>query len=150
MSEGRFGSEMDDNILMKIHEGMKVYDRDDEELGVVDRVYFGTVSEESQARGEGPASTTRADAPGMADDPGEVFGMAGEDPAAIDFAFGGGISPSETSGSEVRELLLRHGFIRINSRGLFASDRYVMPDQIATVSGDRVRLKMSKDELRDR
>ena len=150
MNENRFGSEMEGNILMKIHEGMTVYDRDDKELGKVDRVYLGAVSEDSQARGEGPAATTSADAPGYAGNAGEVFGMAGEEPAVIDFAFGGGISPSETSGSEVRELLLRHGFVRINSKGLFASDRYVMPDQIASVSGDRVRLKLSKDELRDR
>jgi hypothetical protein len=30
---------------------------------------------------------------------------------------------------------------------LFAADRYVLPDQIAGVSGDRVRLKVSRDEL---
>jgi hypothetical protein len=150
MNEDRFGNEMEDNILMRIHEGMIVYDRNDKELGTVDHVYFGSVSEESTDRGEGPAETTRADAPGYVDDAGEVFGMAGEDPAAIDFAFGGGVSPSETSGSEVRERLLRHGFIRLDSRGLFASDRYILPDQIASVSEDGVRLKLSKDELKNR
>jgi hypothetical protein len=150
MSEGRFGSEMDNNILKEIHEGMTVYDRNDEQLGTVDRVYLGTVSEEGHEQGEGPAATTAADTPGAADDAGEVFGMGRDEPAVIDFAFGGGISPTETSGSEVRELLIRHGYIRISSRGLFASDRYVMPDQIDSVSGDRVRLKLSKEELRDR
>jgi hypothetical protein len=150
MNEAKFGNEMDDNILINIHEGMTVYDRDGEKLGTVDRVYLGTVSEEGQNWGKGPADTTTADAPGYADDPGEVFGMSGEDPAAIDFAFGGGISPSETSGSEIRELLLRHGYIRIKSSGLFASDRYVMPDRIDSVSGERVRLNLSKDELKDR
>ena len=152
MDQNRFGLERDDNILLKIQEGMQVLDRDDQKLGTVDRVYLGTVSEQGHARGEGPAATTSADAPGFADNAPEVFGMAGEDPAAIDFAFGGGISPSDTSGSEVsgsevRELLLRHGYIRINARGLFSSDRYFMPDQIASVTEEVVRLKLSKDEL---
>jgi hypothetical protein len=76
--------------------------------------------------------------------------MGDQEPIVIDFAFGGGVSPSETSETEVRDLLLRHGFIRLNARGLFASDRYIMPDMINSVSEDRVKLTLSKDELKNR
>jgi hypothetical protein len=150
MDRGGFGKEMDDNILLKVHEGMRVVDRDHQGLGTVDQVYLGSVSEASQTRGEGPADTTSEDAPGFSDSAAGVFGMAGQEPVIIDFAFGGGISPSETSETEVRDLLMRHGFIRLNARGLFASDRYIMPDMISSVSEDRVVLTLSKDELKNR
>jgi hypothetical protein len=44
-----------------------------------------------------------------------------------------------------RQHLLRHGFIRIDSTGLFAADRYVTPDQIADVSVDHVTLRQPVD-----
>lgn len=47
----------------------------------------------------------------------------------------------------VRDRLLHDGFIRMDADGLFNADRYVMPDQIASVTGDTVMLKVSKDEL---
>ena len=150
MDQGKFGKEMEDNILLKVQEGMRVVDRDDQELGTVDQVYLGSVSEESHARGEGPADTTSADIPGPTDRAAGVFGMAGQEPVVIDCAFGGGISPTETSGTEVRDLLMRHGFIRVNTRGLFSSDRYIMPDMISSVSEDLVVLKLSTDELKKR
>jgi hypothetical protein len=37
--------------------------------------------------------------------------------------------------------------MRIDSAGLFAADRYVMPEQIAGVSSDRVTLRVTRDEL---
>jgi hypothetical protein len=150
MDQDGFNKEMDDNILLKVQEGMRVVDRNDQDLGTVDQVYLGSVSEESQARGEGPADTTSADTSGFTDSAAGVFGMAGQEPVVIDFAFGGGISPTETSETEVRDLLLRHGFIRLNARGLFASDRYIMPDMISSVSDDVVVLTLSKDELKKR
>jgi hypothetical protein len=48
---------------------------------------------------------------------------------------------------EVRERLFQQGFVRIDSAGLFAADRYVTPDQIMSVSGDALTLNVSKDEL---
>ncbi len=47
----------------------------------------------------------------------------------------------------VRGRLLRHGYIRIDTSGLFASNRFAMPDQIESVSDDCVRLRVAKDEL---
>ena len=45
---------------------------------------------------------------------------------------------------------MQQGFIRIDSAGLFAADRYVTPDQIVSVSGDALTLNVSQDELMKR
>jgi hypothetical protein len=47
----------------------------------------------------------------------------------------------------LRDRLLRHGFIRVNGAGLFNADRYILPDQIASVSDKTVRLKISQSDL---
>jgi hypothetical protein len=47
----------------------------------------------------------------------------------------------------LQEQLLRSGFVRVDASGLFAADRYVLPDQIASVAGDRVTLTVGRDEL---
>ena len=47
----------------------------------------------------------------------------------------------------LRHRLMRQGFIRVDAKGLFAADRYVMAEQIASASGDRVTLKVTRDEL---
>jgi hypothetical protein len=48
---------------------------------------------------------------------------------------------------ELRSRLLRHGYIRIDGSGLFASDYYVISDQIASVSKDRLQLNVLRDQL---
>jgi len=55
--------------------------------------------------------------------------------------------PPDPLPREVVERLRQHGFIRIDSAGLFASDRYAAAEQIASVSSDGVRLAVSRDEL---
>jgi hypothetical protein len=57
------------------------------------------------------------------------------------------IFPSDQLPEAIHQRLLHHGFIRIDRSGLFAADRYVMPDQIAGVSEDRVTLRVTQDEL---
>jgi hypothetical protein len=47
----------------------------------------------------------------------------------------------------IRARLLHEGYIRMDADGLFNADRYVLPDQIASVTGDGVVLKVSKDQL---
>jgi hypothetical protein len=37
--------------------------------------------------------------------------------------------------------------VRIDSDGLFQADRYVMPEQIDSVSGDDVMLNVTKEQL---
>lgn len=116
------------NILAQIREGMKVYDRMDNEIGTVDRV---KMSDDNPATEEAEAVT--ADEPPRRKD---SFLDALADVFSAD-----GLP------EVVRERLLQQGFIRIDAKGLFAADRYVLPDQIMSVSGEGVTLKVSKDEL---
>ena len=53
----------------------------------------------------------------------------------------------DTMPEPVRARLLRHRFIRIDTTGLFAADRCAMPEQITSVSGDRVTLGVTYEEL---
>ena len=50
----------------------------------------------------------------------------------------------------LRERLLREGYIRLDATGLFAADRYILPEQIASVSGDQVLLNVDKGDLMKR
>src|SRR5690606_9379383 len=115
------------NILAQIHEGMKVYDRMENEIGTVDRVKMSD---------DNPATE-------------EVEAVTADEPVRRRDTFLGALadvfSPDELP-DVVRERLLQQGFIRIDATGLFAADRYVLPDQIMSVSGDGVTLKVSKDE----
>lgn len=119
-----------DNVLMRVHEGMDVYNYDDERIGKVESIFFGSVSPEEAATGTGAAT---ADNPamrerGFLDDLANVF-------------------RDDNLPDELRERLLRQGFIRIDSSGLFSSDRYATPEQIAAVHEDRVILRTNKEGL---
>jgi hypothetical protein len=50
----------------------------------------------------------------------------------------------------LRERLLREGYIRLDTKGLFAADRYILPGQIARSEGDTLILNVRKDELMTR
>ena len=103
----------------------------DQKIGTVERVHFGAVSQDADTHGGGPAT---APSPGSR-----------ENSLIEDFAKA--IAAGDEMPEPLRQRLLRHGFIRIDSTGLFAADRYVMPDQIANVSEDRVMLRVTRDEL---
>jgi hypothetical protein len=48
---------------------------------------------------------------------------------------------------EIRQRLLMQGFVRIDAEGIFAADRYVLPEQIAGVADDELMLNVEKSEL---
>jgi hypothetical protein len=48
---------------------------------------------------------------------------------------------------EIRERLLREGFVRVDAIGLLEPDRYALPNQIDAVVNDQVRLKVGKAAL---
>jgi hypothetical protein len=122
---------MGSTILRKVEEGMRVYDRNNETLGTVSRVYLGASSEEAIASGLGP---------GTARDP----SLGAVAPAGrIREAF---LPPSPVP-DELRERLLGHGFVRIDTTGLFTADCYAPPEQIEIVSTEGVRLSVTRDEL---
>ncbi len=120
------------NPLELVHEGMKVFDREGKEIGKVDMIRMSGVSNAAGDRGLGPMTTASSDR-GLPSDT-LVTDVAS--------AFANDHLPEE-----LRERLMHNGFMRVDAKGLFASDRYVLPEQIARVSGDGVHLKVSRDEL---
>jgi hypothetical protein len=125
-------SGLDNPILEQIEEDMDVYDRSGDKIGEVEDIYLGSVGEDAVSESRGPATADDPDQPGrpsFIQELAEVF--TGEDELP----------------EVVRNRLLRQGFIRVDGSGLFGSDYYVMPEQIASVSQDRVQLKVSRDEL---
>lgn len=118
---------MNTNYLSQVHEGMKVFDRLQHEIGKVDFVKFSEDDPETpEIEANEPPHDNRAQT--LVDAVAEVF-----DPADLP--------------DEIRDRLMQDGFVRIDSAGLFASDRYVTPDQIMSVSGDAVTLNVSREEL---
>jgi hypothetical protein len=102
---------------------MSVYDRTSYKIGTVECVYLDAPSTEASRRGGGPAT-----APGSR-----------ESSLIEDFAKA--IAPQDQLPEPLRKRLLRQGFPRIDSTGLFAADRLVMPEQIESVSGDGALLR---------
>jgi hypothetical protein len=119
-----------DSILMRIHEGMDVYNHDDERIGKVESIFFGSVSEQEDMTGAGAATPDNV----------EMRDHSWFDALANVF-------DDDDIHNELREQLQRKGFIRIDSSGLFSSDRYATPDQIAAVHEDRVILRTDKEGL---
>ena len=116
-------------IPRDIHEGRKVYDRTNAEIGTVEMVKFSDedpTTPEVETAGVNPIEEERDD--NLVESIARVF-------------------RSDELPEELRERLLREGFVLIDADGLFEADRYVLPDQIASVSGDRLVLKASKAEL---
>jgi hypothetical protein len=136
MDEQIFNQEMSNNMLVRVKEGMKVVDQQDHEVGRVDTVYFGEVSQEANDAGQGPQDVSRADLP------------AGEESHPVGFAFGGavfGMGLDEVD-EVIRNRMLREGYVKVDS-GLLSRDVYVLADQIAAVSGERVELRVDEEDL---
>jgi hypothetical protein len=134
MSQGPFEHHTPSTVLTQIYEGMSVYDCEGDKVGTVKNVYFGTVSEEQDERGLGAAT---------ASPPGQQETSLLED-------FAKTLAAPEPVPEPLRQRLLRHGFIRINTSGILAADRYAMPDQIESVSDNRVTLRVGYEELMKR
>lgn len=116
--------------LRDVEQGMRVFDRERHEIGKVEWVQFGDDSPETpEVEANGPADQR-------------------DDDTLLDV-----IARSfrtDDLPEEVRARLLHQGFVRIDADGLFAADRYVMPEQINSVSGDRLMLNVTRDELMKR
>jgi hypothetical protein len=131
MSQQPFEEGQGSRILTQAYEGMDVYDRTGDKIGTVEYVYLGAVGEDADTYGAGPAT---------ASGPGRRESSLIQDFAKV-------FSAGDDMREALRERLRRQGFIRIDSTGLFAADRYVTPDQIADISGDRITLRVTRDEL---
>ena len=118
-------------VLERVREGMAVYDVVGDRLGTVERVYLGEAGEAEARSGTGPATLSPPAAggrPGPLDEVARLF------------------SPDTLPGT-LRARLLYHGFVRVDAAGLFGADRYVTPDQIAGVTANEVRLRVTREQL---
>jgi hypothetical protein len=57
--------------------------------------------------------------------------------------------PDEELSREGRDVLMQQGYIRIDSAGLFAADRFATADQVAQVGEDGVVLRVGREVLRE-
>lgn len=117
------------NFLEQIHEGMKVFDSARHEIGKVEYV---RLSDDNPATAEAEAVT-----PGTLPEHNDSLM---ENIAEV-------FAPDDGLPDEIRDRLLQQGFVRIDSDGLFAADRYVTPDQIGSISADALTLNVTRDEL---
>lgn len=114
--------------LRFVEEGMKVFDRERHQIGTVEYVQFGEDDPETpEFEAVQPDKEVHDD---------RLLHTIAE-------AF----APQDDIPEELRQKLLLQGFVRLDADGLFAADRYIMPSQIESVSGDGLMLKVSKDEL---
>jgi hypothetical protein len=108
--------------LGRVREGMPVYDRENARIGTVRTVYLG--SEPGSVTADQPAVSPHS----FVDDLAQALA-----PAALPDA--------------IRARLLREGFIRIDTSGIFAADRYALATEIRSVSEAGVMLDATRDEL---
>ena len=111
-----------------IHIGMKVYDSRHKSIGTVEDFRF---SENEENPDIVPGDIDAADKrrrDSIIDNIAEAF-------------------RSEDLPQVLRDRLLTEGYIRLDTKGLLAQDRYILPDQIASTAGDEVMLNVEKDEL---
>ncbi len=116
------------NPINSVREGMHVFDKAGHKIGHVDQVQMSDEDTET--------ANVEVVANEHAEDGRNTFAEALLEAFRIDDV-----------PEELHEQLLREGFIRLDADGLFAADRYILPEQIASVSNDEVRLKVTKDEL---
>jgi hypothetical protein len=117
------------NTLMRVREGMSVYDYEGDHIGSVRTIYLGASPVEAGDY-EMPAPTT-SDVP----DRNESF-IENVAEAFADY---------DQIPEELRERLLHDGYLRIDRGGLFSTDGFVLPEQIASITQDKVHLNIDKD-----
>lgn len=117
------------NILTQIREEMTVFDRNGDRVG--DVVFVQMTDELPGEPGPETATPTASEA--------TYDGTLVEDIAE---AF---VGESDLP-DEMRDRLRREGFIRVDV-GMLRSDRFVLPEQIASVTSDGVYLNVDGDDL---
>lgn len=105
-----------------VQPGMRVVGVDGQEVGTVDDVKMGD-PEAATAEGEEPLTGGSLL---------DTVSLTGTEPDVPE---------------EMRDRMLRLGFLKIDGKGLFTGDRFVAADRIDRVEGDTVRLSVSKDQV---
>ena len=114
-----------------VHVGMKVFDRMNNEIGKVEDFKFSENEDDPEVIPEDIDASDRERRGGLVEDIAEAF--APDDMPEV-----------------LRDRLLTEGYIRLDTKGLFAADRYILPEQIDSSSGEALLLNVSKDELMKR
>ena len=112
----------------RIEIGMKVFDSEHHEIGRVDGLKY---PENAVAPDVEPATVDEAD---------ERHGNTIID--AVAEAFG-----REEVPEPLRSQLLRDGYVHLDAKGLFARDRFILPEQIARLEPDGIQLNVTRDAL---
>jgi len=112
-----------------LHKGMTVYDSMRKKIGKVDDFKY---------------SENETDPDVIPADLDETDKLHGRESIleSIAEAFG-----KEEIPEPLRSRLLNEGYIRLDTAGLMAKDRFILPDQIASAAGDEVMLNVTKDDL---
>ena len=118
-------------IPSSIHEGMKVVDRSMHEIGTVE-TFRATDDDPEGAGGQGAVGVSPA---------------LEEDRNSLAAVLADVFAPDDELPREMQEKAMREGFVRVDGRGLFSADRYIFPEHIDRVEGDRLVLNVEKDAL---
>jgi hypothetical protein len=118
-----------DVLPRDVHVGMKVYDSRHHMIGRVDDLKF--------PENEDNPSVVPADIDGTDRNNRRETVLT-----AIAEAFG-----SEEMPEALKARLLREGYLRLDAAGLLAADRYILPSQVAAITGDEVTLNVEKEAL---
>lgn len=113
-----------------VSEGMKVVDSSMSDIGKVETF---RMTDEAPADSEVDAAGV---SPALEDDRNDMATLLADI-----------FHPDDALPRELQEKALREGFIRLDADGLFASDRYIFPEHIDRVEGDRIILNVRKDDL---
>ncbi|MDV3252054.1 hypothetical protein DevBK_12000 [Devosia sp. BK] len=119
-----------DAIPNTIAEGMKVFDSAMHSIGKVDTF---RITDEAPDQPE-------IDAAG-------VSPVLEEERDTMSALLADVFSPGDDLPRELQEKALREGFVRLDADGFLASDRYIFPEHIDRVEGDRLILNVRKDDL---
>lgn len=123
-------SQQQPGVLAQIRQGMDVYDRANNKIGTVQDIQFGESSQQAFNEGEG-AATAQTHGVWKGTWMGNLMSS---------------LFPDDVP-DVLRDRLIRHGYIQVDTGGLTDRDRYAMPDQIAAVSGNKVTLNVLGDQL---
>lgn len=117
-------------IPTSVHEGMKVCDMTMADIGTVEAFRLGDENPDQ------PGPETAGPSPAVEEDRNTLAAM-----------FADLFTPDDRLPGELQEKALREGFVRLDADGLFEADRYIFPEHIDRVEGDRLVLSVRKEDL---
>lgn len=138
-------------IIGKVREGMDVRDPTGHKVGTVELIKAGDPDAmTTQGQESDPAAAETSAVPVVAPvAPTGPLGTAGGPvgaPAGI-FALGQGGASEPDVPPSFAERLIRTGFLKVSTKGIFKRDVYVPADQISDVDADQVFIDLKSDEL---